>query len=103
MTWAEKNLQSLSISEDRWVSYLSVSKTILKKKGTISLLVSDLFNMHDFDVTNRYLNQFNTRKINTDDRYIKLGFRYKFGNTRLSTNEQIKKQEELNRLKGKAH
>jgi len=74
LTWAEKNLQSLSISEDRWVSYLSVSKTILKKKGTISLLVSDLFNMHDFDVTNRYLNQFNTRKINTDDRYIKLGF-----------------------------
>ena len=56
LTWVGKNLQGLSISEDRLVSYLSISKTILNKKATISLLVSDLFNMHDFDVTNRYLN-----------------------------------------------
>lgn len=103
LTWVGKNLQGLSISEDRLVSYLSVSKTILKKKGIISLLVSDIFNMHDFDVKNRYLNQFNTRKIDIDDRYIKLGFRYKFGNTRLNTNEQIKEQEELNRLGENAH
>jgi hypothetical protein len=83
------------------VSYLSISKTISNKKATISLLVSDLFNMHDFDVTNRYLNQFNNRKINTDDRYIKLGFRYKFGNTKLKINELKKELEELERLKEK--
>jgi Outer membrane protein beta-barrel family/CarboxypepD_reg-like domain len=100
--WAGKNLQGLAISEDRLVSYLSLSKTILKKKGVISLLVSDLFNAQEFRASNRYLNQFNTRTIDIDDRYIKLGFRYKFGNTILKTNEDTKEQEELDRLKNQS-
>jgi len=99
--WAGKNLQGLAISEDRLVSYLSLSKTILEKKGVISLLVSDLFNTQEFRASNRYLNQFNTRTIDADNRYIKLGFRYKFGNTKLKTNEHIKEQEELKRLREK--
>jgi len=103
LSWAGKNLQGLAISEDRLLSYLSISKTILKKKGTISLLVSDLFNLHDFDASNRYLNQFNTRTIDADDRYIKLGFRYKFGNTKLATNERTKELEELDRLNESEH
>lgn len=98
LTWAGKNLQGLSIVEDRLVSDLSISKTILKKKGIISLTISDLFNEQDYRVLNQYLNQFNTRFINSDNRYIGLGFRYKFGNTKLSANEHSTSIEERERL-----
>ncbi|MBN4070787.1 TonB-dependent receptor family protein, partial [Olleya sp. AH-315-F22] len=101
LDWVGKNLQGLATSEDRLVSYLSLSKTILKKKGIVSLTVSDLFNTQEFRASNRYLNQFNTRVIDTDNRYITLGFRYKFGNTKLTTNERTNDLEELERLSEK--
>ncbi len=101
--WVGKNLQGLSISEDRLVSELSISKSILKKRGLISLTAADLFNMQDFDVSNRYLNQYNTRFMNMDNRYITLGFRYKFGNTKLKTNKRVNYLEELDRLNESEH
>lgn len=98
LTWVGKNLQGLQTYEDRLVSELSVSKTILDKKGIISLSVSDIFNKQDFDSSTDYLNQFNSDFVDADNRYIKLGFRYKFGNTKLSTNESTKEVEERERL-----
>ncbi|OUS01576.1 glucosamine-6-phosphate deaminase [Flavobacteriales bacterium 33_180_T64] len=98
LTWIGKNLQGLQIVEDRLFSQLSLSKTIFKKKGTISLTVSDLFNTQNFDVTTQYQNQFNTQFIDVDNRYIKLGFRYKFGNTKLYTNARTSDLEERDRL-----
>lgn len=99
LTWVGKNLQGLSIVEDRLVSSFSISKSIWNKKAIISLTVNDLFNMQEYDILNRYLNQFNTRIVDSDTRYIRFGFRYKFGNTKLETNEHIKELEELDRLK----
>ena len=55
--------------------------------------------MQDYDILNQYLNQFSTRYVDSDSRYIKLGFRYKFGNTKLETNEHIKELDERDRLK----
>ncbi len=101
LTWGGKNLQGLSVVDDRLISSLSISKTIWNKKAIISLFASDLFNMQEYDVLNQYLNQFNTRIANTDNRYIGLGFRYKFGNTRLETNEYVKELDERERLKEK--
>lgn len=98
LTWIGKNLQGFQTVEDRLFSELAISKTILKKKGIISLSVSDLFNMHDYDLSTRYQNQFNNQFVDIDDRYVKLGFRYKFGNTRLQTNERSTDLEERNRL-----
>jgi len=103
MYWVGKNLQDLSVVDDRLVSELSISKTIWNKKGIISLTASDLFNAQEYSTATNYLNQFNTRLINNDERYIKLGFRYKFGNTKLTTNEQTKDLEELKRLKESNH
>ena len=103
VSWLGKNLQGFKTVEDRLYSNLSISKTVFKKKGVISLNISDLFNMQDFEVSTRYLNQNNFNFINLDNRYVKLGFRYKFGNTKLSTNERINEQEELSRLKEKEH
>jgi len=103
ISWVGKNLQGFKTVEDRLYSNLSISKTILKKKGVISLNIGDLFNMQDFDISTRYLNQNNSSFVNLDNRYIKLGFRYKFGNTKLSTNEHKNEQEELSRLKEKEY
>lgn len=97
--WFGKNLQRLQIVEGRWISELSVSKNILKNKGVLSLSVSDIFNMQDYESSINYLNQSSQRFIDSDNRYIKIGFSYKFGNTKLNTNERRTSEEGRDRLK----
>ncbi|WP_245584979.1 TonB-dependent receptor domain-containing protein [Psychroserpens burtonensis] len=98
LTWVGQNLQGFQIVEDRLFSELAISKSILKKKGVLSLSVSDLFNMQDATTSVRYQNQFSRGFSDVDTRYIKLGFRYKFGNTRLESNERNIKTDERDRL-----
>ncbi|MBT8273401.1 MAG: outer membrane beta-barrel family protein, partial [Bacteroidia bacterium] len=74
------------------------SKLIFKGKGVLSLYISDLFNEHDFVVRTKYLDQDSSIFSNLDNRYIRLGFRYKFGNTKLDSNERALSQEERERL-----
>jgi outer membrane receptor protein involved in Fe transport len=93
-----KSQQGFQIVEARLVSDLSIKKTIMNKKGAITLSASDLFNQQDFSVTSKYLNQDNYRFLNQDNRYIKLGLTYKFGNTGLETNERTKEKKERERL-----
>lgn len=97
--YGNKNLQFFEIIQDRLISSLAITKTIFNKKGVISLSVEDLFNMQDFDESTKYLNQSSTSFVDADNRYIKLGFRYKFGNTKLNTNERATEAEERYRLK----
>jgi len=92
-------LQALMDADWRLESELSISKTILNKKGVISLSAADLFNLGDFNTTTEYLNQRNYYNTNLDNRYIKLGFRYKFGNTILKTNERQLDIKERERIK----
>jgi outer membrane receptor protein involved in Fe transport len=99
MIWVGKNLQGLQTVEDRIVTSLNISKTVMNKKGVISLSVEDLFNEQDFRTTVAYLNQSNRKFMNIDNRFVKLGFRYKFGNTKLNTNERATSAEERSRLK----
>ena len=99
LTYAGRNTQSFTQSDEILGAEFSVSKNVLNKKGIVSLAISDLFNLQDFNTAIRYLNQNSTSHINLDTRYIKLGFRYKFGNTRLTTNQRIKAQQETDRLK----
>lgn len=97
-TWVGKNLQQFQTIDNRLVSELSVSKTILKKKGIITLALEDFFNLQDYKSRTRYLNQSSFGNVDVDNRSIKLGFRYKFGNTKLSTNERTTDAEERERL-----
>lgn len=94
-----KNLQGFRIVEDRWVSSLSVSKSIISKKVIISLTAEDVFNAQDYNDSTRYLNQSSSIHTNLDNRFIKLGLRYNFGNTNLSANSQTKNLKERERLK----
>ncbi len=99
LVWVGKNIQAFQIVEDRLFSQLVISKTLWNNKASISLTVSDLFNMHDFDVSTQYQNQFNRQFIDIDDRFVRLGFRYNFGNTKLDSNQRSIETEERDRLK----
>lgn len=96
-----ENVQGLQVVDSRILSDLSLKKTILKGKGVLSLAISDLLNDHDFRVTTKFLDQNSRLFSNLDNRYIKLGFRYKFGNSRLSTNQRSTSREERMRLNQK--
>ena len=99
LIYISKNLQFFTLLEERLISELNITKSILNNKGIISLSVQDFFNKQDYDTSTRYLNQSSLSFTDTDNRYIKLGFRYKFGNTRLNTNERDTTAEERERLK----
>jgi hypothetical protein len=99
MTWVGKNLQQFQTIEDRLASELSISKSIFNKKGMISLSVNDIFNLQDFDSSINYLNQSSRSFVDVDNRFVRLGFRYNFGNTKLNTNERGTSEEGRERLK----
>jgi outer membrane receptor protein involved in Fe transport len=99
LEWSNKNLMDFQTVENRLISSINISKTIFKNKGVISLSVEDIFNYQDFETSIAYLNQSSTRFQNLDNRFVRLGFRYKFGNTKLSTNERTTDAEERERLK----
>lgn len=98
LTYMSKSISGFREIQDILMSELTVSKSILKSKGSISLVVADLFNTQNFDISSRYLNQNSATFYDQDTRYIKLGFRYKFGNTNLETNQRQKSQQETERL-----
>jgi hypothetical protein len=93
------DLQGLRLVEERLFSSLSFSKTLFKKKAILSLTFEDLFNYQNEFTTTQYLNQFNRVNTITDSRTVTLGFRYKFGNTGLQTNERGLSKDERDRIK----
>jgi outer membrane receptor protein involved in Fe transport len=97
--WVGKNLQSLQTVEDRLISTISVSKSLLKNKAVLSLSIDDPFNMQDYETTINYLNQSSLRLDDIDNRFVRVGFSYKFGNTELNTNERTTSEEGRERLK----
>ena len=99
LTYIGKNQQGFQTVDSRLATDLAIKKTILKKKATISLSAADLFNTQDFSVASKYgSNQNNSRHFNQDNRYVKIGFSYRFGNTTLETNERTKERKERDRL-----
>ncbi|MBT8253526.1 MAG: TonB-dependent receptor [Flavobacteriaceae bacterium] len=98
LNYISENIQGLQRVDPRILSELSLKKTAFKGKGTFSLAVVDLFNDHDFLVTTRFLDQNSSNFSNLDNRLIRVGFRYAFGNTKLSSTEKSLSKEERERL-----
>ena len=98
LIYISKNLQGFQTVDGRLISDLSFSKKLFKNKATLSLAFADLFNKQDFTVRTKYGRQDNLSFHNQDNRYVKLGFSYKFGNTTLQTNERTKSKKERDRL-----
>ncbi|WP_417371176.1 outer membrane beta-barrel family protein [Gelidibacter japonicus] len=101
LVYLSKSISGFREVKDVLMSNLSISKRILKDKATISLVATDLFNTQDFNISSRYLNQNNSTFFDQDTRTIKLGFRYKFGNTNLETNQRRVIESETERLEKK--
>ena len=97
--FAGSYLNGFRVIDDRWVSSLSASKSIMNKKVIISLSVENIFNAQDYNYLTRYLNQYNFIHTNVDERFIRLGFRYNFGNTNLKSGSRTKNLDERKRLK----
>lgn len=76
-----------------------LKKTFNNGNWILSLRASDILMTTDFTVSNNFNNQNNKNYSKFDNRWIRLGMRYKFGNTKLQTNESIKELEERDRLK----
>ncbi|WP_289645257.1 outer membrane beta-barrel family protein [Maribacter aestuarii] len=76
----------------------ALRKTIWNKNASISLEVEDIFNQGNLFNTRRYLNQDNTSSFRPENRLLILGFRYKFGNTRIRDNKKRKRVDERNRI-----
>jgi len=98
LTYISKNQSGFRNIAARLASDLSVKKKIFSSKGTLSLAINDMFNNQDFEITSKYANQDNFNLTDLDNRYIKLGFSYKFGNTTLKTNQRTKSSNERSRL-----
>ncbi|MGC1633677.1 MAG: outer membrane beta-barrel family protein [Gelidibacter sp.] len=101
LIYMSKTIRGFTEINEVLFSTLTISKTILKNKASVSLVISDLFNKQDFTFNSRYLHQNNTTFYDQDTRTVKLGFRYKFGNTNLKTNERVTSQQETERLEKK--
>jgi outer membrane receptor protein involved in Fe transport len=99
LLYITENLQGLAFVDNQLYSSISISKSIWNKKAVISLSAEDLFNDQDYRTRLNYLNQSNRTFDNIDNRFVKLGFRYNFGNTTLSTNERSTDVEERDRIK----
>lgn len=76
----------------------ALRKTIWNKNASISLEIEDIFNQGNLFNTRRYLNQDNTSSFRSENRLLILGFRYKFGNTRIKDNQKRKRVDERNRI-----
>lgn len=101
ITYISANIQGFQKVDSRLLTDLSLRKTMLKGKGILSLSISDLLNDHDFFVRTKFLDQNSSVFSNLDNRYVRVGFRYRFGNTGLSTNEKTLSKEERDRLGNK--
>lgn len=75
-----------------------LKKTFNNGKWILSLRTNDILLTSDFSVSNKFNNQNNKNYAKFDNQWIRLGLRYKFGNTKLQTNESIKELEERDRL-----
>ncbi|MFD2245324.1 TonB-dependent receptor family protein [Pontibacter ruber] len=88
----------------RYSASLGLSKSVLKKAGTLTLNVTDVFNTS----TNRYeANSFGVMSVNetkAESQFVRLNFTYKFGNknVKASKNRRAGNEEEKKRMEGNA-
>jgi hypothetical protein len=77
---------------------LSFRKTFWNKDASISLGIEDIFNTGNTLSTRNYLDQRNSTRARLESRLFVLGFRYKFGNTKIRDNSKKKNTDEGKRL-----
>ncbi|WP_405384816.1 TonB-dependent receptor domain-containing protein [Maribacter sp. LLG6340-A2] len=77
---------------------LAFRKTLWNKAASLSLAVEDIFNNGNYNSARNYLDQRNSISSRWENRLFVLGFRYKFGNTKIRDNYKRKNTDEGRRL-----
>lgn len=77
---------------------LGLRKTLWNDRAEVTLRFEDILDATNTRMTSRYLNQYNSFLAQPESRYVRVGFKYKFGNFRLSDNERALEAEERERL-----
>lgn len=82
---------------------LNIKKTFWNNNASVNIGVEDVFNTQNFSTNTKYLNQDVQFHSKMENRLFVFGFNYKFGNTRLKTNQRQIDLEELERLEKESH
>jgi len=77
---------------------LGLRKTIWSNRAELSLNINDIFNNTNTRLTSQYLNQDNSFFAREEMRYVRVGFKYNFGNFRLEDNQRSIDAAERDRL-----
>lgn len=87
-----------SRQEDYFNMGIALRKTIWDNNASISLGIDDVFNEASLFNTRKYLNQNNTSYYRPESRLLVLGFRYRFGNTKIRSNKKSQRVDERGRI-----
>lgn len=77
---------------------IGLRKTLWNNRAELTLNFNDIFNTTNTRLTSEYLNQSNSYKAFEEMRNVQVGFKYNFGNFRLSDNERSIDEAERERL-----
>ncbi|NNF18338.1 MAG: TonB-dependent receptor, partial [Flavobacteriaceae bacterium] len=77
---------------------MGLKKTFWDNRASISIAFEDILNRSNALRTTRYLNQFNSYKLNEETQFVRIGFTYNFGNFRLADNQREVNKTERDRL-----
>lgn len=92
-------LISGSYQLDPWTTVsLGFRKTLWNNRAELSLNVEDIFNTTNTRLISQYLNQDNSYAPIEETRFVRLGFKYNFGNFRLQDNQRSIQAAERDRI-----
>ncbi|TDN83480.1 outer membrane receptor protein involved in Fe transport [Salegentibacter sp. 24] len=77
---------------------LGFRKTLWNNRAEVSLNFNDIFNQTNTRLTSKYLNQDNSFFAREEMRYVRVGFKYNFGNFRLEDNQRSIEASERDRI-----
>ena len=77
---------------------IGLKKKVWDRKGELSLFFSDVFNEFAPQLNSTYLNQDNGYYALPENRFVRVGFKYNFGNNGLKDNNRSIDAEERDRL-----
>ncbi|WP_291867553.1 outer membrane beta-barrel family protein [Maribacter sp.] len=77
---------------------VSIRKSFWKNKASASLGVTDIFKQGNIFSTINFADQYSTWNYRPETRLLTLGFRYKFGNTKIKSNKKRKQTAERKRI-----
>ncbi|WP_207496833.1 TonB-dependent receptor [Aridibaculum aurantiacum] len=100
--YRSKSVDGLLVAREMYAVNMGVSKQVLKKKGTVRLVVRDIFYTQIFSGYARYSDVDVDLSSRRDSRQVSLGFTYRFGKTNFAPAKRKSggASDEQNRVKG---